>query len=208
MSTLERTYFFVRHARAAHQRVFRRDARGDVEHPLTRIGELQARAGARALSTAGATRIVSSSLLRARQTAELFARGAGIPYDDAWPELDEISPGIFREEAARRVPEWWAGMLGALQLHRHLAAGARGPSAMNDVETRIRGVLARLDAMPDPRVAIVTHGYWILLMSLIVPGRLRLRLLTNCAVTRVDADGHGAYRLRYFARSIRHLAST
>jgi broad specificity phosphatase PhoE len=67
---------------------------------------------------------------------------------------------------------------------------------MVDVETRIRGVLAKLDAMPDTRVAIVTHGYWILLMSLIVPGRLRLRFLTNCAVTRVDADGLGGYRLR------------
>ncbi len=159
------------------------------------------------LAKAGVTCVVSSTLLRARQTAELFERCAGLRYEDAWPELDEISPQIFRDAAAPRVPEWWAGITGAWRLHRHLGGGRPGTRAMDDVRARVLDVLARLDALPDPRVAVVTHGYWLLLMTLIVRGNLRLRPIANCAVTRVDADGGGRYRLRAFAQPIgRHPA--
>ncbi len=195
-----RSYFFVRHAQAAHQRLFRRGTGG--AHPLTSRGRRQARRAAPILANAGVTRVVSSTLLRARQTAALFERGAGLRYEDTWPELDEISPQLFRDAAAPRVPEWWAGITGAWRLHRHLDGGLPGTRAMDDVRALILGVLARLDALPDARVAVVTHGYWMLLMALIVPGNLRLRPIANCDVTRVDAD-RGHYRLHGFAQPIR-----
>lgn len=203
MTTLSRRYFFVRHAHASHQTLFRPRVRESGEDPLTARGERQAREAAPALASAGVTRVVSSTLLRARETASIVATGPRIAYEHAWPELDEISPQVFRASAVRRVPDWYAGILGALHMHRHLSAQRPSSHEAGLVEARIRGVLARLDELPDARIAVVTHGYWILLMSLIVPGRVRLHFLRNCTVTRVDADGEGQYRLRYFAHSIR-----
>jgi broad specificity phosphatase PhoE len=196
-----RTYLFLRHAQALHQTRTLQPSigmTGGIDWPLTERGRAQAAATGATLRHADIQRVVSSQLLRARQTAEHIACAAGVPYDHAWAELDEIPPRTLRRGAAGR-PEWLEGMLGAWRVHRH-ARGARREIALADVEGRIREVLARLDAMNQERIAIVSHGYWILLMALLVPGRFRLRWIANCSVTRVDALRAGAYRLVSFAQ--------
>ena len=194
-----RTYFFVRHAEAAHQSrtgpPVGEPPPGDW--PLTARGEAEARALAAWARRARVERVVSSALLRARQTAARVAGEAGIPAGEAWPELDEISPRVLRIGRSER-PEWLDGIAGAWRVRRH-ALGGGGPPAVRAVADRIREVLARLDALPERRVAVVGHGYWILLMALLVPGRFRLRFVANCSVTRVEADGRGAHRLVRFA---------
>ncbi len=195
-----RTYYFLRHAEAVHQSRSGPPAGHPpgADWPLTARGERQAREAAAWARRAGVERVVSSSLLRARQTAEILAGALGLEASDAWPELDEIAPRVLRTGRSTR-PEWLEGIAGALRVRRDIRGGGDVP-AIRAVEERVREVLARLDAMPEPRIAIVGHGYWILLMALIVPGRFRLRFITNCSVTRVDADGHGHHRLIHFAR--------
>ena len=89
-----------------------------------------------------------------------------------------------------------------------LARGARGEVAVGRGSpgwssrlARERGDVGdeRLDALREPRVAVVGHGFWILLAALLVGGQVPFRFIANCSVTRVDADGAGRYRLVSFA---------
>jgi broad specificity phosphatase PhoE len=59
---------------------------GRIDAPLTETGRTQAAACARALP--GAVEVVTSPLLRARQTAETIAPGGPIEVDERWIELD------------------------------------------------------------------------------------------------------------------------
>lgn len=79
---------------------------------------------------------------------------------------------------------------------------ARAGCDVGSVERRIRGALARLDAMGERRIAIVSHGYLIFLVSVVVPGGVWARPMRNCSITRVLADGRGTYRLAAFAEDV------
>ena len=177
-------------------RAFERGAFGDW--PLTARGERQASLTGSLLAHAGIERVVSSTLRRARETAEHIARQASVPYEHAWPELDEIPPRTLRPAGTRR-PEWLEGIVGVWHVHRH-TRGVRGPLELAALERDLARVLARLDAMGEQRIAIVSHGYLILLLALLVPGDLRLRWIANCSITRVDAIRPGLHRLVSFAR--------
>ena len=81
---------------------------GRLDPPLTDVGRAQAAALARVL--AGATRVVCSPLLRARQTAEAIRQagdgGAPVEVDERWIELDY---GIWDGRPLAEVPaELWA----------------------------------------------------------------------------------------------------
>ena len=199
---LGRTYLFARHAQALHQRVTLRAETypEGADWPLSRTGEAQARELGRAFAGAACERVVSSTLRRARETAEIASAATGIPYRDAWPELNEIAPRtLHRRARARARPEWCDGIAGAWHLHRHLRGRDCEALDVASVERRIRGVLARLDALAERRIAIVSHGYLIFLIALVIPGVLRPALIRNCSITRVRADGRGRYRLDSFA---------
>jgi broad specificity phosphatase PhoE len=76
---------------------------GRADPPLTDLGRRQA--GAAAAAVPAGARFVSSPLLRARQTAEIVARGAAVETDERWIELDY---GAFDGRAAADVPaEVW-----------------------------------------------------------------------------------------------------
>lgn len=202
-------YLFVRHAHALHQaRAYELGARAVAppgDWPLTARGERQASSAGAALREAGIERVVSSTLRRARETAERIAERAGVPYEHAWPELDEIPPRTLRPCESNR-PEWLEGVIGAWHVRRH-ARGATCPLELARVEERVREVLARLDAMDEERIAVVSHGYFILLTALLVPGRFRVRWIANCSATRIDTVQPGEHRLVYFARGLSGVAS-
>jgi broad specificity phosphatase PhoE len=179
-----RRYRFVRHAEATHQApAWEPGARAGRDARLTARGERQAETLARTLAHEGVERVVSSSLVRAKQTAERIAAASGAPYEHVWPELDEIAPRkLLLQPPARRRPEWWDGIACAYHVYRGRAGG---PVDVASVQARVRTVLARLDALPERHVAVVGHGYWILLMALIVPGPFRLKPIPNCSITEV-----------------------
>ncbi len=200
---MERTYFFVRHAQAVYQaRGFRANAHPpETDWPLTDLGEKQAYAAARALIANGSERVVSSALVRARQTAQIVAEAGRLPYEHSWSELNEIAPRRLRL-VPRRRPSVWDALLGVVHLRRHLRGARDLPLDVAGVELRIREVLARLDAFSEQRIGVVGHGYWILMLALVVPGRFRVRWIDNCSITRIASDGLGGYRLLDFAEPI------
>ncbi|MEZ5233831.1 MAG: histidine phosphatase family protein [Acidimicrobiales bacterium] len=93
---------FVRHGRTKANAAGL--LQGHVDNPLDELGERQARAIARALGDVGAARVVSSPLLRARQTAE--ALGRPVEIEERFIELDY---GALDEVPVRDVgSDTWA----------------------------------------------------------------------------------------------------
>jgi len=77
---------------------------GRIDSPLTERGLAQARSLADAV--VGATRIISSPLTRARDTAEALGTGLPVEVDDRWVEVDY---GEFDGQELGAVPaEVWA----------------------------------------------------------------------------------------------------
>ena len=92
----------VRHGRTAHNAAGR--LLGRLDPPLDDVGQLQATALAAAVGPVD--RVVSSPLVRARQTAEAF--GTTIEVDDRWIELDygEVD-GLALGEVPAAMWESW-----------------------------------------------------------------------------------------------------
>lgn len=201
---MKRSYLFVRHGQAVYQqRGFDRAAHPpDTDWPLSSEGVSQAHAAAPGLLRLGVERIISSELARARQTAEILADVGGLPYAHRWGGLNEIHPSTLRaavDRTARQTWSWWDGWLAARAVRRHVRGKTPRGWDPRPAEDRVFGMLSRLDRLDEPRVAIVCHGYWILLAALLVRGQVRYRWIANCSVTRIDADGRGKYRLVSFA---------
>ena len=108
------TTLLLRHGETPLSAERRFAGRGDI--PLTEEGLRQAAAAAdRLAARGGIDLIVSSPLLRARQTAETVARATGVPLqaDDGLAELDFGEwEGLTMAEASRRWPEEVTAWLG------------------------------------------------------------------------------------------------
>ena len=200
---MHRSYFFVRHGRAVYQEPGFRpgDHPKGTDWPLSEVGHGQARAVAPALLRFGAERVVSSDLARARQTAGRIA-AHGLPYEHRWAELNELDPRRLRTGPwpFPEPPEWWSGYRMVRAMARHTGGGRAWGWDVSGVHERVQAVLGRLDTLEERRVAVVGHGYWILLATVALGGALRPRWIDNCSVTRIDADGKGRYRVVCFAQ--------
>ncbi len=218
-----RRYYWIRHGQAENDagafRVssFERDLRGEQDRGLSVLGRRQALLAAARARQLGVQSVLSSSLLRARETADLISQRARIPRGSTLAELNEIVPGSlgtverFVAQAIADAPV--AGRMrarvgafanGALSVWQ-LAQWSRGLSGLESpaaARARVERVLAQLDTLPHERIAIVGHGYWITLMAMSIPGRSRPRWVPNCSFSRVDADGAGNYRLIELARRV------
>jgi phosphohistidine phosphatase len=84
--------FVVRHAEAA-------PGEPDALRPLTDAGRAAARALGSELGEIGLDAVVTSPLLRARETGEAIARGAGV---EAEPD-DRLAPGATAEDVRAAV---------------------------------------------------------------------------------------------------------
>lgn len=106
---MRRSIVLVRHGETEWNRLGRWQGRTDV--PLSDRGRAQAVALAGRLRGQCVTHIVSSDLLRARETAEILSRALGVPLLAADPDLRERGFGCFegltREECAARFADAW-----------------------------------------------------------------------------------------------------
>jgi probable phosphoglycerate mutase len=145
----------VRHGRTAWNHAGRFQGRADIA--LDEHGRAQAARLGVQVAALGPTLLVSSDLLRARQTAEALASVTGLPVRlDA--RLQEIDVGTWSgrtiEDAAQEMPD----------LHDALREGRdfrRSPTGETAVEAgaRVAEVLLELAAeRPDATTAVVGHG--------------------------------------------------
>ena len=205
---MKRSYYFVRHGQAVYQQKgFDRGAfpRG-TDWPLSPLGERQAESVAPRVLRFGVERVVSSGLMRARQTARAIADAGRLPYEHHWPELNEVHPSKLRIDREGFDPEAWSfrdGYLAARAVRRYMRTGvASAAYDLTAIQRGIIGALERLDSLEESRLVVTGHGYWILLCGLFVGGRVPFTWIKNCSVTRIDADGRGHYRLVSFAEVV------
>lgn len=188
-----RSLTLLRHGRTSYNAEGR--FQGQVDVPLDELGVEQARAVAVHLAgSSSISRIVSSDLTRAAQTAEALsdATGVAVTHDTA---LREISVGDWegytREDVAERWPEELDAWLAGVDMR------PPGGESRNESATRVFDAIVRLveesDAGDD--LAIVAHGAVIrsaaeMLLGM-TEGQGRLGVLTNCTYARLSPGGSG-----------------
>jgi broad specificity phosphatase PhoE len=169
----------VRHGRTAHNASARLLGRLDL--PLDALGERQAAALAGVADLAGASRVVSSPLLRSRQTAE--ALGPPVTLDERWIEIDygPLDGSLLQDVP----PEVWAGYRSDSEYHPD------GGESLGSVSRRVRQACGELvEEARDADIVVVSHVSpikaavaWTLGVGEAVTWRL---FLDTASVTRVE----------------------
>jgi broad specificity phosphatase PhoE len=171
---------------------------GHADRPLNETGREQARAIAAELAREKIDAIYSSDLARARETAELIAERAGVPFI-LEPQLREIDvgewQGLTRPEIEERFPEGFTNW----------AARGHGWEQGETYEALAERVLAAIDRIvqsyPKGRVVVVGHGGTIRAIrahvdeSTVAEHRRLLPPVSNCEVFRIGAENGTLRRL-------------
>jgi probable phosphoglycerate mutase len=180
---------------------------GTSDVPLTETGLRQAGAAAKRLADAGLDVIVTSPLLRARQTAAAVASlgGAHVVVDEGFRETDF---GVWEGLTFAEVRDRWPAEMTAW-----LADPAVAPPAgesLSEVRDRVSDALAGvLAAYPERRVLIVSHvtpiKTLVALAMLAPPAALFRMHLDVAALSEIDWYADGPAVLRSF-NDTAHLA--
>lgn len=196
---LQLTFTFARHGQTADNaaRIFQ----GQAGSGLDRIGRAQAARLAERIRRAPPDAIVSSDLTRAVETARYVAEACGVSV-----ELDrglrEVDVGAWTgksyDEIAALFPEEWAAWEAGLDVRR--GGGETYAELAARVDQTIDRIAARY-AGAERRVVVVSHGgaikSWIAkLLGVSTAGLRALAGITNAALTVVERDARGRYRLR------------
>ncbi len=182
----------LRHGRTVWNLEGRAQGHTDVE--LDEVGHRQAKAAAEVVAGLAPTRIVTSDLRRATQTAAYLEASTGLRAHPE-PRLRETSwgvrEGLTLAEFAAQHPDEHAAWEASGRT-RAIAGG----EAEADVLARVRGAMRDLivTATSGERIVVVSHGGALksAVAALLAwpdadPGRLRG--MANCALTRVDLVG-------------------
>ncbi len=147
--------FLIRHGETDINRAKQIQGRG-IDAPLNELGRRQALEVARALQKHEFDAVVSSSMIRARQTAEPLTRNQSTLL--AYPELDEMSFGelegkdfhLIKEEINLIHEQWSSGNVD----HR-----IRGGESPTEVFHRASGkIIELLEELSPANIAFVLHG--------------------------------------------------
>jgi broad specificity phosphatase PhoE len=127
---------------------------------LTDLGREQAATVARYLGDVGATRVLTSPLARARETADILGGRLGLPVEEL-DELQELRESEGYEELAledQRLRRWsvWMAAHGDDPDYSY-----RGGETFNQISTRVRRAQERLLALGDENLIAVSHGIFL-----------------------------------------------
>jgi len=118
---------------------------GHIDNPLDEEGLTEAQAAAAAIGTVD--RVISSPLLRARQTAAAF--GVDVEIDDRWIELDYGDwDGKPISDLPKSTWERW---------RRDLGVRPPNGETLQELGVRVREALGSLATEPDDHVIVVSH---------------------------------------------------
>jgi alpha-ribazole phosphatase len=120
---------------------------GHTDIPLNQIGLEQAAKAGQRLKNEKVAAIYSSDLLRAKQTAEIIARGHNLPVI-IMPEFREINFGIWEGKTFKDIEELYPEML-------KIPEGETFPEMLKRAWKGLKILLAR---HKDETVIIVAHG--------------------------------------------------
>lgn len=199
---------FVRHGESEANVLKVMSNRGSV-HGLTEKGRRQAAELALALEATGATRVYSSPLLRARETAEILADVFGLGYEVA-DALREFDCGIAE---GRSDPGGWGlywQVVDKWVQDGQLDARIEGGESLVDIQNRfVPFVEGILEEQEDGDVSIlVGHGgvYRLMLpLVLVNVGQGADLFLPNAAYVLAEARSDGLVCLEWCGKPSGHL---
>ncbi|MEA3077276.1 MAG: alpha-ribazole phosphatase [Actinomycetota bacterium] len=192
------TLVLVRHGQTALNAGGRLQGRR-VDEPLTSLGQRQAAAAARFVDLSRVTRVVSSPLLRARETAAAFSSSScSVEVDPRWTELDYGSyDGLPFDAVPSPV---WASWRSDVSF---APPGGESLAALRD---RVWSALASLSVADDGVVVVVSHVSpikaavaWALGVGVEVSWRMFLDVASIC---RVSLGEGGPSLLAYNERPV------
>lgn len=159
---------------------------GHTDIPLSDVGRAQARALAGSVAAAGLAAVVTSDLLRARETGEIVAAALGLGAPAIDPGLRERRFGEFegltRDECAARHPEAWRAW-------QARTGGPPGAEPREQAIARMAEALARLAAGAERGpLLVVSHGGVMRLWLMTLLGE-DVPLIPNTAVFGLEHDG-------------------
>lgn len=174
-----------------------RRVQGRSDNPLNETGRSQVRAAAEVLRDSEWDFIVSSPLLRARQSAQILSSALGVPIIRVVPLLTERDYGPAEglqdgdELRALRIP-----------------GGFRGAETEADVARRATAALRELvTEHPDARIIVVAHGGLIRITVNELSGS-RITTVTNASHCVIVHEDEGAGQSRWSALVINGEAVT
>lgn len=128
---------------------------GSADPPLSADGRAQALALADALRDENVDSVVSSDLIRARETAEIVMAELGLTDLLIEPRFRERDVGEVSGLTVEEIDERWPGLLDQWRAGTLLQM----PGGEADITPRVTSALAELAARPPGRVVlVVTHG--------------------------------------------------
>ena len=169
------TFAFIRHGQTDWNRDDKLQGSSDI--PLNAEGRAQAHEAAGILADGGWEVVVSSPLLRARETAQIIAKDLGLELGPSYPALVERSYGPLEGESSSETMARWP--------HRDYP----GAESLDSVVSRGLAALARIaDDFRDRDVVIVAHGTIIRYTLAALAGR-PLDAIKNGSISTFRLDG-------------------
>ena len=194
------TTLLLRHGETEHtvRKLF--SGSGGADPPLTPTGLAQAAAAAAALTDRGITAVVSSPMLRARETADVVASALGLPVREV-DDLRECAFGAWEGRSFAEVREGWPNELTAWLASTSVTPP--GGESFDAVGRRARRARDQLLARyPEGTVLVVSHVTPIktlVRVSLGAPTAALYRMeLSPASLTEIQWYSNGNASLRSF----------
>jgi broad specificity phosphatase PhoE len=151
--------YFVRHGES-EANVLREVSNRDFKHPLTAKGREQSRTLARSLKRTPVTRLFTSPLMRAVQTAEILAESLGILYE-VTDALREYDCGILEGRSDEECWQMHGQQREAWLIDRRWEQRLEGGESFNDIRARFVPFIASLSqrySNTSDHILLVGHG--------------------------------------------------
>lgn len=140
---------------------------GQIDVPMNATGHQQAVSTAAALELLPISAIYSSDLIRTQESAGYLARKFNLPVQTD-PRLREIHQGMWQGLSTSEIQTRYA-LKFEERTHSPLEFAPPGGESVREVGERLASFLIDLiDIQPESTVAVVTHGFVIALLQVLV----------------------------------------
>ncbi|MEM7043266.1 MAG: histidine phosphatase family protein [Pseudomonadota bacterium] len=185
-----RTLYLIRHGQTEWN--LKRRLQGGKDSPLTALGRSQAEAAAASLKERPPSRILSSTLGRARTTADIIAKASGVDVE-ADERLGEVRFGDAEGLTVEEIDRHWPDLRERRERDKWHVRWPNGES-YEDADARLssycRDVLGS-DLTTEDRAPLAIVGHETI--NMILTGRLLD--LDPSTVTRLGQPNHVIYRI-------------
>lgn len=194
----EKIVYFVRHGQSVDNPlpIFQ-----DVHSPLSDLGRKQAELIADRISKLSFDVLISSSVVRAQQTAEIIAKNTNkqAEYSDLFVERIKPTSVLGRSREDQEAGQTYQAWKNSLY-----APGLRVEDGENfdDLILRVDKALAFLEQRAEQKIVVVTHGYFFksILARVVLGDTLTVATYKNFQL-KMSLENTGLSVLRYNNRS-------